>query len=340
MGVSGLWVYLDDEGGRAPDLPGRMVAEGRRLAGVSGLRPCGIVRTEAFAQTLCSSGQTSGLDTLYVLTRGLAASAPAPSSVAERLCAAIETCQPQLLVLPANALGTDIGARVAARLGRAFLSRCVDFDWRDERPVVRRAAFGNRAHQIISPLTGPPWIATVDMQVMESTAAAGSGQATIEILDAGAVGNAGEGQVEVWRVPARELDVSDADIVLSVGRGVSSQETLEQIHALAEVLGAAVGGSREAVFAGMVPREQQVGASGKWIAPRVYVALGISGSTYHMMGIREAKHIVAVNLDPGAPIIERAEIGVIDDLTRIVPALITASHTGWGDGAEQSGQGA
>jgi electron transfer flavoprotein alpha subunit len=144
----------------------------------------------------------------------------------------------------------------------------------------------------------------------------------VELLEANATEPTGDSRQKLWRVSASELDVRDADIVLSVGRGVKNAETLKQVHELAGMLGAAVGGSREAVFGGLVAREQQVGASGKWIAPRVYVALGISGATYHLMGIREARHVIAVNLDATAPIFEKAEIGIVEDVATIVPALI------------------
>ncbi len=325
MAGSELWVYLDDEGGRSSDRPARMVAEGRRIGRASGLRVCGVVRHSAAAERLQSAGRYFDLDGLYALGEDPEDTNAAPAVVAIRLGKAVEAGEPRLLILPASASGAELAARVAARLRRPFLSRCVDLEWRDGRPIGRRTVCNGRAHQIVAPAGDPPWLATLDPQVLESPAAPTPAALPVEILDRSSPDKTGG--VTTWRVPARDLGVLDADIVLSVGRGVSAA-TLPQVHELAELLNAAIGGSREAVFGGLVPRERQVGASGKWIAPRVYVALGISGSTYHLMGIREAHHVVAINRDAGAPIMARAEVGIVADLDELVPVLLAAARAG------------
>ncbi|WP_220636603.1 electron transfer flavoprotein subunit alpha/FixB family protein [Georgfuchsia toluolica] len=317
-----LWVYLDDRDGPTLDISSRMVAESRRFAAAAGLRCCGVARNEMCAQRLVSSGRCSGIDTIYALSDGPVCSEPDVAQVAALLCSAIRLHQPQMLLLSSTALDAEIGARVAAELGCAFLGRCIEIEWREKRPVARRSVYNNRAHQVLCPVGEPPWVVTIDSQILDKTPASETNASTVEINTLSISGKLHATPPVVWRVSARDLDLADADIVLSVGRGVKNEETLEQIHELAELLGAAVGGSREAVFGGLVPRDRQVGASGKWIAPRIYVALGISGSTYHMMGIREAKHLVAVNIDSRAPILGSAEIAIVDDVAKIVPALL------------------
>ncbi len=315
-----LWVYLDDEGGRAADLPAGMAAECRRLAAQSGLRPCGVVRSLSLADPVKSSWQFAGLEVIYVLSDRTASGEVPTASVAAQLTRAIKAQLPQITVVPATAFGADLGARIAAGIGTAFLSRYVDLSWENGQPVARRSVYDNRAHQMVSPVGEPPWIATVDPSVLDEPSSSGSTFPKVELLSDVEEVSADQ---ETWRISARELDVLDADIVVSIGAGVS-EAIVEQVHRLAVLLGGAVGGSREAVFRGLVSRDRQVGSSGKWIAPRIYIALGISGATYHMMGLRGTKHLVAVNHDAGAPIFGQAEIGIVGDVASVVPALLSA----------------
>lgn len=322
--MTGLWVWLDDEDGRVPDVPVRMAGECARLSESAGLSPCGITAGRDAAERLVRSGGANGLGVVYALDQ--TRTDPA-TGVAGALCAAIDQRQPQVLLLPATATGHDIAARVAAGLGRALLSGCVDVEWREGGLAVRREIYGKRAHQVLRPVGPPPWIVSLDVAILHANDLADV-RPVIEdlVVDAAALDNAAPR--ETWRVAARELDVSDADLVLSVGKGVAAEHVLPAVFQLAELLDGAVGGSREAVFANMIVRDRQVGASGKWIAPRVYVALGISGSSYHLMGIKEATHVAAINIDPNSPIFERAEWVGIGDLARVIPAMVDACRTG------------
>lgn len=322
--MTGLWVWLDDEDGRCPDVPGRMAGECARLSETAGLSPCGVTRGRAAAERLVRSGGANGLGVVYALDETVWDPA---AGVANALRAAIDQRQVRALLLPATATGHDIAARVAAGLGGGLLSGCVDVEWQEGGLRVRREIYGKRAHQVLSPAGPPPWVVSLDISILHANDLTAT-RPPIEDLavDTAAVENAPPS--ETWRLAARELDVGDADLVLSVGKGVAAAHVLPAIFQLAELLGGAVGGSREAVFANMIARDRQVGASGKWIAPRVYVALGISGSSYHLMGIKEAKHVAAINIDPNAPILERAEWVGIADLARVIPAMVDACESG------------
>jgi electron transfer flavoprotein alpha subunit len=319
-----LWVYLDGngKGDLANQIPARMLAEGRRLAGMSGLRLCGVTRSITAAQDCASSGQCGEAEVIFALSDAPAYFETAAATVALDLCQAVEKRQPQMILFPATVPEAEVGARVAAQLGCAFLGRCVDLEWEEGRVVARRSVYNGSAHQLLCPLGEPPWIATIDPLILNEVPTSGTGPPAVEVLLGGLQENPVGMPPDRWRLSARELDLVDAEIVLSVGRGVQTEETLRQVYELAELLGATVGGSREAVFGGLVARHQQIGASGKWIAPRINVAFGISGSTYHMMGIRGTKHLVAVNVDPRASIFEHAEIGIVADLEEIIPALL------------------
>jgi electron transfer flavoprotein alpha subunit len=144
--------------------------------------------------------------------------------------------------------------------------------------------------------------------------------------------------VEVQKIPARskllavsdepagDVDITKADIVASVGRGIGTEEKIPLIAELANALGGVLACSRPVVDVGWLPRERQVGASGRTVTPKVYIACGISGAIQHLTGMRDAHRIIAINKDPNAPIFGVAHIGVVGDLFEIVPALTKAAR--------------
>jgi electron transfer flavoprotein alpha subunit len=125
--------------------------------------------------------------------------------------------------------------------------------------------------------------------------------------------------------PIGDVDITKAEIVVSVGRGIGTEEKIPLIAELAEALGGVLACSRPIVDVGWLPRERQVGASGRTVTPKVYIACGISGAIQHLTGMRDAHRIIAINKDPNAPIFGVAHIGVVGDLFEIVPALIKAA---------------
>ena len=127
-----------------------------------------------------------------------------------------------------------------------------------------------------------------------------------------------------FREAARAVDLTAADIIVSVGRGIKEQSNLSVVEDLAQALGAELAASRPICDAGWLPMERQVGSSGQTVAPKMYVAVGISGAIQHLVGMKGAKTIVAINKDPNAPIFEVADYGIVGDLFEVVPALAEA----------------
>jgi len=129
---------------------------------------------------------------------------------------------------------------------------------------------------------------------------------------------------ELFRESARAVDLTAADIIVSVGRGIKEPENLPLIEKLAQALGAEMAASRPICDNGWMPMERQVGSSGQTVAPKMYVAVGISGAIQHLVGMKGSKTVVAINKDPEAPIFEVADYGIVGDLFQVVPALIEA----------------
>jgi electron transfer flavoprotein alpha subunit len=129
---------------------------------------------------------------------------------------------------------------------------------------------------------------------------------------------------EAFREAAQTVDLSTAAVIVSVGRGIGNQENLKLVEELASALGAELAASRPICDAGWLPMERQVGSSGQTVAPKLYVAVGISGAIQHLVGMKGAKAVIAINKDADAPIFEVADIGVVGDLFEIVPALTGA----------------
>jgi len=127
--------------------------------------------------------------------------------------------------------------------------------------------------------------------------------------------------IEYVEAAVGEVDITQSDIIVAVGRGIKEQENLEIVEKLAEAVGGVLAGSRPVIDAGWLPPDRQVGQSGKTVKPKLYIAVGISGASQHLAGMKASDTIVAINKDPGAPIFNVATYGIVDDLFKVVPAL-------------------
>ena len=324
---SEVWSFVHLPDGRPDGTALKMASEARRLARLIGGQPCGV--------TLADVGEDDptvrelerfGLRKIYCAADASDHGA-GPEWAAEAIGALVGAHEPTLLMFPATSVGADIGARVAARLRRGFIANCIDFDWNGEKLTARSSISGGKAHLRATWASAEPYVATMDVASLEAIADHVPDDRIAVVRNESATTRppTRTRSVRRWRLPPDEIDLTEADFVIGVGRPVDRSRHLESIQALADRLGATVGGSRVAVFQGTVPRERQIGSSGKWIKPRVYLTLGVSGASYHVMGIKGAKHIIAVNSDPGAPIFKLAELEVVGDFHEVVSALLSAA---------------
>ncbi|APW97466.1 electron transfer flavoprotein subunit alpha [Halobiforma lacisalsi AJ5] len=225
---------------------------------------------------------------------------------------------PQYVLTPNSVNGLDYAPAVANELDLPIVTDTVALETDGETLTATREMYGGKV-ETTSELEGP---AVVTIRSAEWPAAEGTGDATIEAFDAGidedALGTTVNGFEEVG---GGDVDIGEADVLVSVGRGIEEEENLEIIEELADALDATVSASRPIVDNGWLPKNRQVGQSGKVVTPDVYIAIGISGAVQHVAGMKGSDTIVAINTDPNAPIMDIADYAITDDLFDVVPAL-------------------
>ncbi|MFC3477604.1 electron transfer flavoprotein subunit alpha/FixB family protein [Halobacterium litoreum] len=238
---------------------------------------------------------------------------------AQAVTALTEDLGAEFLLVPNSVNGLDYAPAVATRLGRSYASDAVGLDY-DGTLEVTREMYGSKVETTVE-VTEGPFVASV--RSGEWPAAEGVGDADVSAfdfdVDEDAVGSTVKGFEEVG---GGDVDISEANFLVSIGRGIEEEENLELVEALVEATGATLSSSRPIVDNGWLPKNRQVGQSGKQVTPDVYLAIGISGAVQHVAGMKGADTIIAVNTDPNAPIFDIADYGVVGDLFDVVPALI------------------
>jgi len=233
--------------------------------------------------------------------------------------------QPDVILIPASYDGRDIAGRLSVRLDKPVITNVVGMRVEGDDVLSQHANFGG-TQVVTAHFTGErPWIFVIRAKTF-TPEPAGSGPAQVQQApapdDLGSTNSAKVLEHHVEESIGPKLD--EADVVVSGGRGLGSAEKYEMVENLAKLLKGAAGASRAIVDAGWVPYSHQVGQTGKTVKPNVYIALGISGATQHMVGMKGAKNIVAVNKDQDAPIFSIADLGIVGDVHQVIPKLIEA----------------
>jgi electron transfer flavoprotein alpha subunit len=239
---------------------------------------------------------------------------------AAALAALVRKVNPSAVFFPATSLGRDLAPRFAARLGVALASDCTKVSVKDGRLEFTRPIFAGKAMLSLT-LSSSPQVATLRPNVFPLEKAAGKGEVVKEEYDPAAAKPRAQ-VVEVVGERGGELDVTEADVVISGGRGMKGPENFGLLKELSALIPrSAVGASRSAVDSGWIGHQHQVGQTGKTVSPNLYLAFGISGAIQHLAGMSSSKVIVAVNKDPDAPIFKVADFGVVGDLFQVIPVL-------------------
>jgi electron transfer flavoprotein alpha subunit len=237
------------------------------------------------------------------------------------LAKAVAVSAPRLVVLAASVAGKDLAPALAAATDSALLTDVTAIEATAAKVTVRKPVYAGKAIATMS-ATSPTVVATLRPNVFPPASPDPARKAPVEAIDAGlALGAIRAVVKEVLARASEKLDLTEADVIVSGGRGLKGPENWHLIEELAAAVGGVAGASRAVVDAGWRPHEEQVGQTGKTVSPKLYFAIGISGAIQHLAGMRTSKCIVAVNNDPEAPIFKVADYGIVGDALQVVPVL-------------------
>jgi len=243
------------------------------------------------------------------------------------MCEFVDSDKPAILLAGASAIGRSFIPKVAARVWGGLTADCTKLDIDTEKRLLlgTRPAFGGNLMATIIAPHHRPQIATVRHKVMKAAVRDDSrtGEVVVKKVDASKIVERTKILDFVKEVEST-VNITEADIIVSGGRGMGKAENFSYIRDLAEALGGAVGASRAAVDAGWIPYSHQVGQTGKTVCPKLYIACGISGSVQHMAGMQSSDFIIAINKDPAADIFQIANLGLVGDALQVLPELTKA----------------
>ena len=232
----------------------------------------------------------------------------------------VKKFNPEIFLIGATPLGRSLAPRVAASLRTGLTADCIDLriDENGDLIQIRPAFTGNILAHIKT--KSRPIMATVRYRVMEMPEKDPSRSGEIIEMEVPEIGETGLKML--GKVEERRVNLAEADIIVAGGRGLKSKDDLKMLEELASLLGGVVGVSRPLVDEGWISKDHQVGFSGNTVKPKLYIACGISGSPQHLAGMRDSEIIVAINVDPSAPIFRYADYGVVGDLYEVLPRLM------------------
>lgn len=318
--AQGVMIIAEERAGEIRKISYELVSEGRRLADTLGQPLTAVLLGSNIKEKAATLGHY-GADKVLVADdpRLEKYTTDAYVSVIDQL---VKENDPAILLLGASAQGKDLSARLSARLGVGMAQDCTQFTLEDGNLTALRPIYAGKAYAKVSFSDSWPQMATARPNVMALNEPDESKSA--EIVDAAFSLDDSAIKTKVANVLKDEsgkIDLTEADKIVSGGRGMKGPENYNILEELAKAIGATVGASRSAVDAGWRPHSDQVGQTGKVVSPNLYIACGISGAIQHLAGMSTSKVIVAINKDPDAPIFQKADYGIVDDLFNIVPSL-------------------
>jgi electron transfer flavoprotein alpha subunit len=231
----------------------------------------------------------------------------------------IESRKPKLVLLPHTYQVRDFAPKLAAKLGAALVSDAVGCRYEGGKLIFTRPMFQGKYAADLSVAGDGPWFASFQTGAYRADQVE-AGDAPVEKLSA-ATGEIRTRPEAPFKEAQQAVDLSQATIIVSVGRGIKEQKNIEIAQALADALGGELAASRPICDAGWLPMQRQVGSSGQTVSPKLYLAIGISGAIQHVVGMKGSRNIIAINKDAEAPIFEIADVAVVGNLFDIVPAL-------------------
>jgi len=316
--AKGVWIVAEQRDGVLRKISFELAGAARKLADQLG---------EEVGAILLGNGVTNGagelakygVDKIYVADNALF-EPYTTDAYGAAVAKIVREKDPAILLLGATSQGKDLASRLAGKLATGLATDCTDLKIADGRMVAVRPVYAGKCFaEVVS--TANPQMASLRPNVFPAVEKAGAGEviAFDAALDPAQLKTK---VLEVQKDAAGRVDLTEASIIVSGGRGMGGPDAYKALEELAEVLKATVGASRAAVDSGWRPLSDQVGQTGKVVSPNLYIACGISGAIQHLAGMSSSKYIVAINKDSEAPIFTKADFGIVDDLFKVVPELV------------------
>ena len=320
--VNTILVVVEQREGKLNRVSWETVAAGQALAAETGWTLEAAV-VGSGTSTLASEVAGKKLAKVYAVESPKLA-AYTPDAFAAALKQLVSSLQPQLVLMPHTYQVRDFVPKLATSMGRSVISDCIGYKKDGERLLFTRQMFQGKLAADVSFTGDSPWFVTFQNGAFRGDKAeAGASAAPIETVNAeiadGVIRNKPQ---EVFKEAKQAVDLTQAEVIVAIGRGIKEQKNVEMAKQLAEALGGELAASRPICDSGWLPMDRQIGSSGQTVAPKLYLALGISGAIQHIVGMKGSRAIVAVNKDSEAPIFEIADIAVVGNLFDVVPPLI------------------
>ncbi len=318
----GVWVVAEHYKNKIHNAAYQLLGKGRELANILKVDLTLVLLGYNFENKLEEFGNYGANKVIYVRSKIL--KNYYSDLYVKTLTELVQNIKPEIILIGATPTGRDFAPRVAKRLNAGLTADCtgLDIDSETGNLLQTRPTFGGNIMATIRTPNSRPQMATVRPGIFK-TPEKTNNKAEIEIVDYDY--NEKDSVTKIVKIINREktkVNLEDAEIIVTGGRGVGSKENFKIIKDLAEVLNAEVGGSRVTVELDWIEHDRQVGQTGKTVSPKLYMACGISGAIQHVVGMQSSDIIVAINRDPNAPIFKVAHYGIVGDLHKVIPALI------------------
>ncbi len=319
--AKGVWIVAELRDGAYRKVSFEIASAARKLADQLGEEVCAVVCGSGVEGKAAELGKY-GVDKVYVADNP-ALEPYTTDAHAAAVAKIVKEKDPSILLLAASVQGKDLSSRLVGKLATGMATDCTDLRIDGGKLVAVRPMYAGKCFGEVVTSTFPQ-MATLRPNVFPIVENAKAG--AVEKFDPGLDPAQLKTKVaDIAKDTSGKIELTEANVIVSGGRGMKGPENFAILEELAKVLGAAVGASRAAVDAGWRPQTDQVGQTGKTVSPNLYIACGISGAIQHLAGMSSSKFIVAVNKDPEAPIFQRADYGIVDDLFKVVPEMTAAA---------------
>jgi electron transfer flavoprotein alpha subunit len=319
--AKGVWIVAELRDGAYRKVSFEIASAARKLADQLGEEVCAVVCGSGVEGKAAELGKY-GVDKVYVADNP-ALEPYTTDAHAAAVAKIVKEKDASILLLAASVQGKDLSSRLVGKLATGLATDCTDLKIDGGKLVAIRPMYAGKCFgEIVT--SSSPQMATLRPNVFAIVENAKAG--AVEKYDAGLDPAQLKTKVaDITKDASGKVELTEANIIVSGGRGMKGPENFNILEDLAKVLGAAVGASRAAVDAGWRVQTDQVGQTGKTVSPNLYIACGISGAIQHLAGMSSSKFIVAINKDPEAPIFQRADYGIVDDLFKVVPEVTAAA---------------